>query len=330
MEVKSLAEKGFSLKQKAAVNFHLTADLGINALLVASIFWLCKNGGWIGYSCAQLLSACLYFRAFTLLHDASHSLVHSKKWLNDSMGFLASLFCFLPFWPWRMIHLEHHKWTGHIENDPVLLILKAYPSFSEKKKELFNKVWILWIPYLALQQHIVFWKMGHVYFKKAHRKADKYKSVTSYAIMIGFYGSLVTTFGLSFFIYALPGIVLYLIAVEAINFPHHLSLNTKADAHPTPPIKQFEFCRSCHHSYILSYFFLCNFNYHTEHHMFPFLPWYQLHKLKDDIKANLQNSYNQSDGFQWIQKNRRKDLNTVMYGKKMLEEKSTNSNKIGA
>lgn len=299
--------------------FHLLTAFLVNSTLGTSALLLLQNTNWLKFTLAQFVLCVLFFRCFTLFHDAAHGLVHPNQWINDSIGFLSSLFCFLPYWPWRLIHLEHHKWTGHIEKDPVLLILKTYPGLSASKKKFLNRVWKSWVPYLAYQQHVVFWKMGHLYFKKAERPSDKTKSVLSYAVLIAFYCALTAFLGPKIFLHSLPGVVLYLIAVEIINFPHHLSLNSKNDSRPTPPNKQFEFCRSCHHSYFFSYFILGNFNYHTEHHMFPFLPWYQLHKIKDDVSTSLQNAYNKSDGFRWIEQNRPKDLEIVMYGAKVSE-----------
>ena len=37
-------------------------------------------------------------------------------------------------------------------------------------------------------------------------------------------------------------------------------------------------------------FFLCNENYHIEHHLYPTVPWYNLKKVHKIIKNNLNNN----------------------------------------
>lgn len=307
-------KKSLELKNNANKNFHLVFDNALNFALFIGFLATVENGNWALYALSQIILCSLYFRAFTLLHDASHGVAHSNKFLNDAVGFVSSIFCVLPYWPWRMIHLEHHKWTGNLQKDPVLLILRDYPNQSKAKKLFMNFAWTGWIPYLAFSQYVVFWKMGHIYFKKSDGQKNKSYTFISYFIMASVYLSTLLVLQEKALLYFFPGFFMYLVAVEVINMPHHMALNNSASPNPQTPLRQHPFCRSCHHSWFFSYFFLCNFNYHTEHHMFPYLPWYQLHKIIDATEDHLGQEYNKSEGYSWIFKNRNKDLAQVMYG----------------
>src|SRR5690606_35780940 len=77
----------------------------------------------------------------------------------------------------------------------------------------------------------------------------------------------------------LPGLFLYLVMVEVINFPHHLELPQYEGEHKLKVWDQFLISRSCHYPKWFSHFVLNNFNLHAEHHLFPQAPWYMLDEL---------------------------------------------------
>ncbi|MGE0633993.1 MAG: fatty acid desaturase, partial [Pseudobdellovibrionaceae bacterium] len=109
-----------------------------------------------------------------------------------------------------------------------------------------------------------------------------------------------------------PAVVLYMIAVEVINFPHHLGLpQSKGDA-KLPAWEQHQTARSCIYPEWFAKFFALNFNYHIEHHMFPDAPWYYLDKLHLEVKEELKSLYNTDPQFAWILNNRPKDLADVL------------------
>ena len=66
------------------------------------------------------LNAVAIFVMFTVLHDASHYSISSKRWVNGVFGRAAMLFVspLIAFPAWGFIHIEHHRHTNDDEHDP--------------------------------------------------------------------------------------------------------------------------------------------------------------------------------------------------------------------
>ena len=108
--------------------------------------------------------------------------------------------------------------------------------------------------------------------------------------------------------------VLYLVLVELVNFPHHLGTEiyqATETADKLPLWQQARVTRSCYYPPILSDLLLLNFNFHIEHHLYPNLPWYELRKARTLIRSELGEAYQESVGIAWSLENRRKDAREV-------------------
>src|SRR5882672_1934296 len=87
----------------------------INVILFATLQQLYLLGEQWSWMACQFLIPILIFRCFALMHDAVHSSVFRSEFLNNMIGVIAGAFCFLPFYAWKKIHLEHHRWAGNFE-----------------------------------------------------------------------------------------------------------------------------------------------------------------------------------------------------------------------
>ncbi|WP_183098122.1 fatty acid desaturase [Nocardioides pelophilus] len=66
------------------------------------------------------LSATAIFVLFTVLHDAAHYSISTRRWVNVAFGRVAMLFVspLISFKSFAFIHIEHHRNTNDGENDP--------------------------------------------------------------------------------------------------------------------------------------------------------------------------------------------------------------------
>ena len=66
------------------------------------------------------LNAVAIFVMFTVLHDASHYSISSRRWVNGAFGRAAMLFVspLISFPAFGFIHIEHHRHTNDDEHDP--------------------------------------------------------------------------------------------------------------------------------------------------------------------------------------------------------------------
>ncbi len=268
----------------------------------------------MGFTLAQLLLAMLFFRQFALMHEAVHGNVCHSGSLNTLVGILAGVFCFLPFESWRRLHQEHHLWAGNVENDPSSKLRREYDPKRRVKYGILNLIWKSWIPIMGLLQQVVFWLYPIQQIRnRSLRPRIKVSIVASTLLPLAVYvtcGSLwPNLFQLRNFAAA---IVLYLMLVELINFPHHMDVYAYKGTDRMPVLQQHRVTRSSSYPLWFSNFFLLNFNLHVEHHLFPTLPWYQLPQAQEFLKPALGGEYNESIANEWIVKNRKLSLDQLL------------------
>lgn len=66
----------------------------------------------------QLVAGFTMWCMWCIGHDAGHSTVSKKNWINQVVGEIShSIFCLTPFVPWKLSHLKHHKHHNHLTRD---------------------------------------------------------------------------------------------------------------------------------------------------------------------------------------------------------------------
>lgn len=294
---------------------HILQDTTLIAIASALLYSF-SDTAW-KYLTIPLFSI-LMFRNFSLMHEAVHGVVSKNKLINDTVGVIAGGLCLLPYEPWKQVHLEHHYWSGNIEKDPVMALARTFPQWNEKLKISLGFFWKAWIPLLALLQYGVFWILSSAKFLK---NPSSLKLLAS--VLFPLLGAVVfcVTLGTHHVLTLLmPAVFLYLLAVEVVNFPHHVGLPYVDDDHHLPVWEQHITARSCVYPNWISKFIVLNFNYHIEHHMFPDAPWYCLDQLHSLVSADLKDQYNTDPQFVWIKENRVKSLSALFRIEQRLKD----------
>ena len=61
----------------------------------------------------------MMWAVFVLGHDCGHG-SFSRSWLiNDVVGNLLHTLILVPYYPWKLSHMHHHKNTGNIDKDEI-------------------------------------------------------------------------------------------------------------------------------------------------------------------------------------------------------------------
>jgi omega-6 fatty acid desaturase (delta-12 desaturase) len=290
--------------------FFLWSYLAQTAVLAgacAFLMWKFSDSAW-KYAAIPLI-AMIMFRSFALMHEAVHGIAAKNRWLNNAIGVFSGGLCLLSYESWKQAHLEHHRWSGNVDKDPVMAMIRIFPSWPKPLQAVLTFGWKCWVPTLSFLQHTVFWSITVRYTLK---KPQSVNHILSVAVPIltwaGLFWILPKNTALSVIA---PAVVFYLIGTEVINAPHHLGLPLHHGETQIPVWDQFQIARTCVYPAWLSRFVVLNFNYHAEHHMYPYVPWYHLDKLYAPVRAELGTSYNQDPQFAWIKKNRKKALVNV-------------------
>jgi acyl-lipid omega-6 desaturase (Delta-12 desaturase) len=290
--------------------------LGLAFQMAGASAQLGPVANWTLYLLAQLLFVVVFFHGFALLHECGHGSCSKNETVNTIVGHCTSLLCFMPYYPWKYIHAEHHTWAGNLHRDPTLKLVRDYEKSQKVKNWAIRLAWRTWIPLLALFQHIVFWTYPWTLYREGRLQGKRlWRSIASIVFLGGTYAAI-ATWGPSWvqLQYFWPALVIYLITVELINFPHHMGtqLFSNTDHNSKLPLwRHNEVTRSCYYPPGLADLLLLNFNFHTEHHLFPDLPWFRLGDARLLAKEALGDEYCETIGINWNLENRSKDATRV-------------------
>ena len=270
------------------------------------------------YLVSQVILAVVVFHNFSLMHECVHGSAASRRWLNTLVGHYASIFCFLPYHPWKAIHLEHHAWAGALDRDPTLQEVRKVRE-RNRVPGLTRFAWATGLPLLALMQHLVFWFYPVKLWREGQMAWSRlWRSLVSIGCLPAAYAlmAMVIPHGLWFHDVGLA-LGLYLVLVEVVNLPHHSDLpGYYAGAAGTrPPVWEQSRCtRTCDYPWPVSELVMLNFNFHVEHHLFPTLPWYRLRRARDLVRPALGAGYQQSRSIHWMLDRRRRPAEAVFLG----------------
>ncbi len=263
------------------------------------------------------LISLLMFRSFALMHEAVHGLLSKRSQVNHILGIASGTLCLLSFDSWKQAHIEHHRWSGNIDKDPVAAMIKTFPTFPRLLQRVLTFGWKCWLPTLSFLQHSVFWAITFRHtLKKKQSIGQTLSAVLPALFWVGIFSLSPLSITLSVL---LPSVFFYLIGTEIINAPHHLGLTYFRGETKIPIWEQFKTARTCVYPQWLARFVVLNFNYHIEHHMYPYVPWYHLDKLHEKLHSEFREEYNLDPSFSWVLNNRPKDLCEVFGSNQVTE-----------
>lgn len=231
------------------------------------------------------LMALLTYGGYTVLHESVHGCISgnikSLQWLNDGLGYLAATLLFTPLTAHRHEHLRHHRNTNQGASDP--------DNYSAGMlKSPFQMLRATWA---AITVQYKFYM--HERWSSAPRKQN---------IM------LVVETGVGILLRVLPFVVLYLVGdTEALGrWWQGLVLFLVAALLGTIILVYF-FAYIVHHPHLEKDRYLNTStilipgpfshlltmlwgyqNYHSIHHLFPWVPFYQYRKVFDKIAPTME------------------------------------------
>lgn len=273
---------GSNLLAGALLLLRVSLLTGIALLLSASeevFIWL------IG----QFLFSIAVFQWFVLLHDFGHNNFFKSTVANWIWGHIASLFCLVPYTPWKFIHTKHHVWTGWHDKDPTMesTLPKMRP---ELQLRIARFTWKYWIPLLILAFSFKnFWNVPRL-FRLFPKKNDHLQFLFSISLLIVAF-TLSVIYIPKFFIFWSLGYFLFLFWSEPILISQHTHIPQKISAgqevRPIPVYEQEIYTRALRFPPFISKFILLKFDFHIAHHIWPSIPCYYL----DRVKAPATNSF---------------------------------------
>jgi omega-6 fatty acid desaturase (delta-12 desaturase) len=251
---------------------------GVLALTLSGLA-LSLVGGPLLWLPGQVLVALAILQWFVLLHDLGHAGFFRSRWLNDVAGHVASYFVILPFYPWRYVHAEHHRWVGWKDLDPTQSQVQPR-ELSQGARTLVDFCWRYWVPVFALSFSFGnFWNLPKL-FRLCRKPGEKARCIWSCVFLILFVAPVfvfwpleaLRAYGLSYLLYLFVSDPLLL--SQHAHIPQQLSRGETV--RPVPLRQQDTYTRTLVFPEWASKWVLLRFDRHGAHHFFPTLPLYRL------------------------------------------------------
>ena len=234
--------------------------------------------GVISFFFAALIIGTRQFALVIMMHDGAHNLISKNKKLND---FISQWLCAYPMMTetlnYRKYHLQHHKHT-ETNLDPDKSLTDPFPitkaSFSRKifrdltgiagLRRYFGYFHSAW----GLNENTLFGHLKHFFSK-----------------LYGFLICQLVIFTV-LVLFNIPWLYLLLWWVPKLTvFSLFYRLRNIAEHACTSGHDDFNHTRTTLSPRFIRYFIApLNVNYHLEHHLFMFCPWYNLPKAHQMLK----------------------------------------------
>ena len=225
---------------------------------VCSTVLLSTNLWFIQLACTIVSGFCI-FGVPGMMHESSHSLLSKNASVNRWLGFVSGLPGLVSISAYRSIHSYHHAHTRSAD-DP--------DSIEDSTPKS--------LPLVAGYFIVLFFGI-YVYIVTVAINGYKKASPALRAQILTEYGLIVAIIGGTFAAFPARAVVLtwvypLLVAAQLTN------VRGLAEHGMTTGGNPFVDTRTVISNRVVA-FFMCNLNYHLEHHLFPGIPCYNLPKL---------------------------------------------------
>src|ERR1700742_4626614 len=102
------------------------------------LMYLCLSVSWWLVVPLAVLAGAFLVRVFIIFHDCGHGSFFKSRGANDTVGFLAGILTFTPYYHWRWEHAIHHSTAGDLDKrgtgDVWTMAVQEYLESSRAKK----------------------------------------------------------------------------------------------------------------------------------------------------------------------------------------------------
>ena len=245
---------------------------------------------------SAVVIAAKQFQMVVFMHDGAHGLIFKNRKLND---WVSQWLCAFPVMtdtlPYRKVHSQHHKFTD-TEKDPDLGLTEAFPTSRQSLKRKFLRD-LSGIAGLRRYSAVLVsaWGKENTIFESLKRIFLKLKGFLITNLIIFSILLFFSQGWLYLLLWWLPMLTFFSLFYRIRSITEHSGLSGNDD---------FSFSRTTIVPWYLKYFLApLNVNYHIEHHLFTFCPWYNLPKAHQMlIEKGLTKEMEVSNGYMPILK----------------------------
>lgn len=300
----------------SSVMTHLRSSNWVGSVLLISAVLLTAAGVALSlqpnvlvWLLGQVLLALTMVQWFALLHECGHGTLFRFKALHAPAGRVAAFFSLIPFYCWKRVHGQHHKWTGWQDLDPTTASLVPR-DLGRAERVLMNVCWRYWIPLFATLYRINnYWHLPRLRSLFPNRKDRRHIAISTISYFLVYVAVIIIVGPNTLLrVAGLASVLAFvvedlLILSQHTHIPQHLSQGKQVPAFPAH--EQEVFTRSLIIPSWLSTMLL-HIDAHELHHMYPFVPGYRLRDIPYDTR-------NEIDWWKWVRCARAMRGETLMF-----------------
>ncbi|MGH8442099.1 MAG: fatty acid desaturase [Nevskiaceae bacterium] len=133
-------------------------------LLWAAMYWSVNNAGWLLTLPLAVIAGLILVRIFIILHDCGHGSFFRSRVANDTLGTIAGVLTFTPYYQWRWEHAIHHSTSGHLDKRGVgdiwTMTVQEYLESSRWRR----------FAYVLARNPVVLFLVGPMYMFVVHQR----------------------------------------------------------------------------------------------------------------------------------------------------------------
>ncbi|MBC7543852.1 MAG: fatty acid desaturase [Candidatus Sericytochromatia bacterium] len=282
-------------------------------LLTVTAIALTIFGSTAAWLAGQALMAVAIMQWFFLLHDSGHRHFFATPALNTLVGHVASVFCLVPFTPWRTIHGQHHLWTGWHDLDPTQAGV-TLGDLPRAQRVLVDVCWAAWIPLFTVAFGAInFWNLPRCVRRFSRDSREAWHHAFSMAVPLVAHGALFWFLGpaQAMHVYGL-GMAGFFVLSDPLLLSQHSHMPERlADGEPVFANKlwdQDDYTRSIVFPRWASRHLLFHFDVHIVHHLFPNLPSYLVGQVQQEV-----GTVNTIDWWSWLKQAKRTPAHILLF-----------------
>jgi omega-6 fatty acid desaturase (delta-12 desaturase) len=236
-------------------------------------------------------------RIFIIQHDCGHQSFFPDRKKNSTMGFVSSMFTWIPYQYWARSHNYHHSHQGQLDTrtigDVTLLTVREYLALSawgKFKYKLYRSVFVMFILgpvyYIFIHNRVPFIRF------RGWNKERKALLVTNFCLLFLFVlsGALLGLLGGDIWAGYIKLLIVYIPVLISFGFTavwffymqHQHDPNYKAWKEEWQYVMAAIRGSSFYRLPAVVNFFTGNIGFHHIHHLAPRVPFYKLEKCSSE------------------------------------------------
>lgn len=252
---------------RAAVHVGLLAITG-------TLVWL-AFGHWATLIPAMLVHGFVIVTMFAPMHECVHKTAFSTPALNELFGWFAGLVSFYNFHFYRHYHTWHHRYTQDPERDPELSDFKPATGWGYLAEVSGLHFWPL-RPWRFLRLALGLTR-GVPFVPESARSKIALSAGLQLAIYAAAFGAIAAGWTVPWFGWFFPALLAQP-CLRMITLAEHTGCTLGSDGLTNTRTTLTTFpIRLC----------MWNMPFHTEHHLYPSIPFHQLPKAHQELKSRL-------------------------------------------